>query len=386
MSATAVEFAPGLEGVIAARTQLSKVENIGRLSYLGYSIEDLAAGKATFEETCFLLWHKRLPSKSELAELTKTLNARMKLDAKLIDLIKLMPKKAHPMEALRTAASFLGTYEEKPLETNDVDHAITLTAKLGAIVAAHHRIRNFQDPVEPSADLGLGANFLYMLHGRKPSPEHAEALDVSILMHADHGFNASTFAAMVTASTLEGLYGAVTTGIATLAGPRHGGANEACLDQIDLIGSEDNAAKWLEDTLAAKGKIYGYGHRVYKAIDPRAKIFREYAKTLSAGKDTERLYKINAALEAAIDARRDAGKFKDTIWPNVDFYSGVVYQELGIPRDLFTPLFAVSRVSGWTAHVLEYLAPERKEGRLFRPKALYDGPTPPVEYVPVDKR
>ncbi|MBI4051948.1 MAG: citrate synthase [Elusimicrobia bacterium] len=374
-----LEYAPGLEGVVACRTRICQIDGqAGKLYYAGYPIEDLAQN-STFEEVCFLLWNQRLPRHDELENLEKIFRENRSLPQEVIAFLELAPHTAHPMDALRTIASLLSCFDinlEKSPEAN-LQRAIFLTARFPTIVATFHRLRQNQKPVLPHPSLGFAANFLYMLFGKEPTPNQAKVMDAALILHADHEMNASTFASLVTASTLSDIYSAVASGIGALKGPLHGGANEAVLKMLMEIADPANVESYVDQALTKKVKIMGFGHRIYKNYDPRARIFKEYARRLSERTKFSRFFKINEKLEEVMQAK----KGQHGIFPNVDLYSGIVYHQLGIPADLFTPIFAIARVSGWTAHILEYW----QENRLFRPNALYEGPAPRA-YVSMGQR
>ncbi|MBI4056773.1 MAG: citrate synthase [Elusimicrobia bacterium] len=372
-------YSPGLEGVIACKTRICQIDGqAGKLYYAGYPIEDLVH-HSTFEEVSFLLWQQRLPRQDELEQLDKMFKETRSLPAEVLQFLELMPHTSHPMDALRTVASLLACFDtnlEKSPEAN-LQRAIFLTARFPTIVANFHRLRQNQKPIQPHPDLGLAANFLYMLLGKEPTADQARVMDAALILHADHEMNASTFAALVTASTLSDIYSAVASGIGALKGPLHGGANEAVLKMLLEIADPANVESYVEQALVKKTKIMGFGHRIYKSYDPRARIFKEYARRLSGRTKFSRFFKINEKLEEVMQAK----KGQHGIFPNVDLYSGIVYHQLGIPADLFTPIFAIARVAGWTAHILEYW----RDNRLFRPNALYEGP-PPRPYVPIEQR
>ena len=373
------EFAAGLEGVVAARSRLCQIDGAaGKLYYVGYPIEELAQG-STYEETVFLLWHGRLPRHEELDALKAEFVRERALPQQVVDFIAKLPHTSHPMDALRTITSLLASFDNNPESSPEANlhRAVTLTAQLPTIVATFHRLRQNQKPVEPHPKLGHAANFLYMLLGEEPDDNLARVMDIAMILHLDHEMNASTFAALVTASTLSDLYSAVCSGVGALKGPLHGGANEAVLKMLQEIGDPKNVESFVDDALAKKKKITGFGHRVYKNYDPRARIMKEYARRLSEKTKFSRFFQINDRLEKAMVAR----KGKQGIFPNVDLYSGIIYHQMGIATDLFTPIFAIARVAGWTAHVLEYW----QENRLFRPNSIYDGP-PPRKFVPMGQR
>ncbi len=374
-------FSPGLEGIIAAETVLSLVDGQnGRLYYVGYPIEELAE-HSTFEEVAFLLWHRRLPKAPELQALRAQLREEYELPDELVEVMRRFPADAHPMDALRTAVGYLGMLDPETPDNSpeaNLRKAIRMTAKIPSIIATFHHLRRNEEPVAPNSELSIAGNFLYMLHGRTPSEEHARILDIALILHADHGMNASTFASMVTFSTLSDLYSAVVTGINTLKGPLHGGANERVMHMLqDEIQTLDRVESWLDEALAQKRKIMGFGHRVYKVYDPRARILKRFAEQLSRENNEMRWFEMGTRIEKLMIERYG----KKGIWPNVDFYSGIVYHFLGIPRDLFTPIFAMSRVTGWTAHCIEYA----EHNRIFRPLARYIGPKD-LKYTPIDQR
>jgi citrate synthase len=361
----------GLEGVVVAETELSHVYGEeGRLVYRGYEIEDLAKN-ATFEEVCHLLWFGELPNRAQLEELQGRLRDEQPVHPKVIDLLRLAPSNAHPMAVLRTAASALGLYDpdaENMSDEANLRKAIRLTAQMATLTAAIDRIRNGRDPVEPRRDLGYAANLLYMLRGEEPDELEARVLDVALTLHAEHGMNASTFAARVTAATLSDMHSAITSAIGTLKGPLHGGANERVMAMLLEIGEPDRAEEWVRDALARGERIMGFGHRVYKTLDPRAPILKGLAEQLVQRGGNVRWLEIAERIRAVMAEEMERrGK---RIYPNVDFFSAPVYYTLGIPTDLFTNIFAVARTAGWTAHVMEQL----RGNRLIRPASEYVGP------------
>ncbi|WP_124726930.1 citrate synthase [Staphylospora marina] len=367
--------AKGLEGVVACTSAISSIVD-GVLTYRGYNIDDLAEN-ASFEETAFLLWNGRLPRREELEQLRKELDDNAAVPGEVIDLLKKVPAHVHPMSALRTAVSALALYD-KEADDNSMEanrrKAVRLTAQLPTIVSAFARLRQGLEPVAPKAGLGFAANFVYMLTGEEPTEVAAKALDKALVLHADHELNASTFAARVTTGTLSDIHSAVTTAIGTLKGPLHGGANEQVMAMLEEIGSMDNIVSYIEGKLSRKEKIMGFGHRVYKDGDPRAKHLREMSRQLGEQKGDTKWYEMSVKIEELVYEKKG-------LKPNVDFYSASVYTYLGIPRDLFTPIFAISRVTGWTAHILE----QYSDNRLIRPRAEYVGETN-QKYVPVDQR
>ena len=373
-------IAKGLEGIIANSTGLSEVlGKEGVLIYAGYDINELA-GKATYEEIVYLLWHGALPNRAELDELKAKLKHERELPRGVIDFIKSAPPKANPMDVMRTAVSMLGLYDSGLSDEDsrqDADHrrAIGITAKIGVIAAYFHRARQGLELPKVRNDLGEAAHFLYLLNGTEPSPEAEKTLDVAYVLHADHGMNASTFSARVTIATLSDIYSAITSAIGTLKGPLHGGANEGVIHMLLDIGSEDKVDAWVEEQLAQKKKIMGIGHRVYKVLDPRAPHLRSMAVKLSEELGEPKWIRMSERIAEIM-------KEKKGLNANVDFYSATVYHSLGIPTDMFTPIFAIARTSGWTAHVLEQLA----DNRLYRPLSEYVGPPVGKKFVPLDER
>jgi citrate synthase len=376
-SKPAAKTGAGLEGVVAAESAIGDVDGVnGVLIYQGLNIHDLAE-HSTFEETVYLLWHGRLPKRDELDTLRRELVANQRLPEEVLALMRSFPAEAEPMDALRTAVSALAFYDpgvrdlsrEGALRT-----ATKLTAQLPVVVAAFERLRKGQEPVEPRADLNIASNFLYMLKGEEASEREARIFDVCLVLHADHELNASTFTSRVIAGTLADMYGAVTGAIAALSGPLHGGANTNVMKMLLEIGEPGRADDWLRDALATKKKIMGFGHRVYKTEDPRSVWLRKFSRELAEARGEARWIEILERLREQMFAEKK-------LYPNVDYYSGSAYYQMGIPLDLFTPIFAVSRISGWTGHVLEQYA----NNRLIRPRAEYVGPRD-VPYVPIDER
>ena len=370
----------GLDDIFVKETRICSVDGTtGRLLYAGYDIRDLA-DHSTFEETTYLLWHGRLPSREQLTPFSAELAAHREVPAELVALLKKLPKTMAPIDALRTAVSALSAYDPELNATSreaNVRKGIRLVAKMPTLVAAFHRIRNGQRVVRPNPKYGAATEYLRMLMGRKPDKVTSRILDAALVLHADHSMNAGTFAATVAASTLADLYSCVAAAIATLKGPLHGGANEQAVKALLEIGSPDRADEYVAKTLASGDRVSGFGHRVYKTWDPRSLILAEYAKKLSERKGDMALYGVAKAVEEAVVRRLgDKG-----IYPNVDYYAGVVYQLLGLPPDLFPTTFAVARVSGWVAHVLEYW----EDNRIMRPLDWYVGPREAV-YVPIDRR
>jgi citrate synthase len=373
-----VSSSAGLRGVVAGASSISSVDGLqGNLTYRGISIHDLAEN-GTFEEVAYLLWHARLPLRGELEELQQQLRAQAALPEPVLDLLHRFPPSARPMHALRTAVSALSMWDPEGADNSPAANqrkAVRLTAQIPTVIATLNHLRNGRVPVPPRRDLGLAANFLFMLTGEPPGEVAARTFDIALILHADHEFNASTFSARVTIATLSDLHSAITSAIGTLAGPLHGGANEAVFRMLQEIGSVENVEPYLRARLADKSaRIMGFGHAVYKTTDPRAKHLKRMARALAEESGNVRLYQVSAKIEERMMAEKQ-------LHANVDFYSATVYHILAIPTDLFTPLFAISRVVGWTAHVLEQLA----DNRIIRPSAEYVGPVD-VPYVPMDAR
>jgi len=371
----------GLEGVIAAQTEMSFVNGTeGVLEYIGIPIAALAE-HSTFEETTYLLWNKRLPKQDELDAFSRLVRERYALPGSVIDLIRSFPAGANPMAVLRTAVSALAMHDPADPDSLDPvdlrDKGTSLLARMPTIVAAFDRHRKGLDLVEPKADLGLADNFMYMLNGEMPNETMHEALDVCLILHADHGLNASTFTSRVIASTESDLYSVITGAIGALKGPLHGGANERVMHMLDEIGSLDRVDAFIRGKLERKEKVMGFGHRVYKTADPRARFLKVLAKDLADRTGNSDFYEMSHRIEEIMEeAVADRG-----IYPNVDFYSATTYHCIGLDRDLFTPMFAVSRVSGWVGHVIEQLV----DNRIYRPKAEYVGHHD-VTYTPMDRR
>jgi citrate synthase len=370
----------GLANTIASETQLSFIDGgRGVLEYVGIDIDALARN-STFEETVYLLWNGSLPTKQQLAALAKELQAEYGLPETMWEMITRLPKTAAPMHVLRTLVSALALHD--PEADDDSPEAnrrksIRLVAKTPALIAAFDRHRKGKPAVKPNANLSVAANFIYMLTGEKPTETMAKALDVCLILHAEHGLNASTFAARVTISTLSDMYSAMTTAIGTLKGPLHGGANEEVMHMLNEIGSIEKVESYIKEKLARKERVMGFGHRVYKAYDPRAKYLKTFAKGLAADTGNQRLYEMSRKIEEIMAAEVAA----KGIHPNVDFYSATTYFSLGLELDLFTCMFAMSRMAGWTGHCMEQLA----DNRLIRPMAEYTGPHD-VAYTPIDQR
>jgi citrate synthase len=370
--------AKGLEGIIANSTALSDVlGDIGQLIYAGYDINELA-GKVSFEEIVHLLWYGELPNPKQLENLTSQLRSHRELPQGVIDFLTSAPKEAGPMDVMRTAVSMLGLYDrhmnDSSVERNR-ERAVSITAKIGLIAGYFHRARQGKSLPPVRKDLGEAAHFLYLLNGEAPTAEAAQTLDVAYVLHADHGMNASTFSARVTIATLSDMYSAITSAIGTLKGPLHGGANEGVIHMLEEIGSEANVDPWITDALTQKKKIMGIGHRVYKVLDPRAPHLRNMAAKLTEQLGEPKWIRMSERIASIM-------KEKKGLNANVDFYSATVYYSLGIPTDMFTPIFAISRTAGWTAHVLEQLM----DNRLYRPLSEYVGPAVGKKVVPLAER
>src|SRR5215213_9951453 len=378
MSSAVSASGKGLEGVVAARTGLSDVQgDVGKLIYGGYDIDELA-GNVSYEEVVYLLHHNHLPNRSELDELKSALVAYREIPTGVIDIIKKFPKHTPPMHALRTAVSALGCFDTVADEdTMDAQRrkARRLIAQIPVCVAYFHRTRQKKELIHPDPSLGEAANFLYMINGETPNDEMVNTMDLCYVLHADHGMNASTFSARVTISTLSDIYSAITSAIGTLKGPLHGGANEGVIHMLEQIGDEKNVDAYVEQQLAQKKKIMGIGHRVYNTLDPRAPHLRTMGIKLSEKLGEPKWIRMSERIAALM-------KEKKNLNANVDFYSATVYYSLGIPTDLFTPVFAVARTSGWCAHILEQL----EDNRLFRPLSEYTGEPVGKKVVPIDQR
>jgi citrate synthase len=375
--------AKGLEGVSVGKSRLSWIDGEkGELIYGGYEIDDLARN-STFEEVCYLLWNGSLPNRDQLEELKRQFAAERTLAPELVDMLRAFPKDADPMAALRTAVSALGMYDAAADDITEAEvrrKALLLTAKSPVIVAAYDRIRRGLEPVEPRADFGEAANFLYMLNGEVANDTRCRTMDVALVLHAEHGMNASTFAARVTAGTLSDVYSAITSAIGTLKGPSHGGANVEVMNMLrEIDESGQDPAEWVRGALGGGKRIMGFGHRVYKATDPRATVLRELADKIMAEAGETRWLDLSDRIRAVMAEEMEAKGKK--IYPNVDFFSASVYTTLGIGMDLFTAVFAIARMPGWTAHLLEQYA----DNRLIRPTSEYVGPRD-LKVTPIDER
>lgn len=374
------EFHRGLEGIIAAESKITYLDGQkGEMLYAGYNSVDLAT-KVTFAEVMYLLWEGELPNRKQLDEFNKMFSPYGPIPNALVDFMKALPKEAHPMDVLRTTVSAMGAMDlampsgkETPLQMLRL-RAVRLVARMPTMVAAWDRIRKGLKPIDPDPTLSRAANFLYMLSGNKPDELSERALDMYLILLADHELNASTFAARVTYSTEAGMHSAITSAIGCLKGPLHGGANEAAMKMFQEIGDEKNVSEYIAKAIAEKKKIMGFGHRVYKVEDPRSRPLREMVKKISELKGDMRWYNISLKVEEEVK------KFKN-INTNVDFYSASLLYLIGIPIDIFTPVFAIARVAGWTAHVFEQAA----DNRIIRPMSIYMGPAR-REVVPMASR
>lgn len=385
MSSTAAGASPqiydgaidrGLEGVVSCTTAISSIVD-ATLNYRGYVIEDLAKN-STFEETAFLLWNNRLPKKAELDQLRKELGAAMALEPAMIAVLKTIPtKNVHPMAWLRTATSLLAHWDSEAQDSSEAANhrkAIRLTARMTTLVSAFDRIRNGKDVVAPRADQTIAWNFFYTLTGKEPDAEIVKMFDTCLVLHADHELNCSAFAARVTASSLSDVYSAVVSAISALKGPLHGGANEQVMIMLNEIGTMDRARVWVKEALENKQKVMGFGHRVYKNGDPRAKILRQMSEQITAKIGRPEFYQMSNLIDETMQGEKN-------LLPNVDFYSATVYFSMGIPIDLFTPVFAASRISGWLAHMFE----QWTNNRIYRPRGKWAGKEG-LSWTPIEKR
>lgn len=373
----ATQFKAGLEDVVAGTSEVCFIDGKeGRLVYCGYDVRDLAE-HSTFEEVVFLLWNKRLPSQAELDDLDRQLRMQRALPPGVLQVLRATTGDVHPMAALRTAVSAIGHFdpeaEDNSREAN-IRKAIRLTAQMATAVCAWQRLREGKEPVAPRSDLSHAANFLYMLLGQEPDAYEARVFDVALILHADHELNASTFAARVITATEADMYSAIAGAVGALKGPLHGGANEAVMRMLLEVGTPEAAESWVRQALQEKRKISGFGHRVYKVKDPRAYILENMAREMTRRSGNTTWFDMCLRIEKVMAEEKQ-------IYPNVDFFSGATYYSMGVPIDLFTPIFAVSRISGWTAHILE----QQANNRLIRPRAEYVGPID-QSYVPIEQR
>lgn len=381
MSATATypNYSPGLEGVIGGITTISEIiSETSTLVYRGYDVHDLAS-KGSFEETAYLLLFGKLPNRAELDAFKATIAAERSVPEQVYQAIRQLPKTTHPMDIAKVGFAVAAPFDPDyaaPATDQEANRrkAVRILAKAGTIVGNGHRIREGLDPIQPKAEHSVAENFLHLMTGDAPDAETAHVLDSSLTLYAEHGFNASTFACRVTVATLSDIYSGIVTGIGTLRGPLHGGANEEAMRMIEEIGSPDAAEAWIRDALATKKKIMGFGHREYKKRDPRAIYMTKVAKELAEKKGFQKYAQIADILEHVMETEKG-------IYPNVDFPAAYAYYSLGIPIDLYTPIFVIARVSGWSAHVLEQLS----NNRLIRPACIYEGPHS-AEFIPVDQR
>lgn len=374
------DFRPGLEGIPAAESSISNVDGQnGILEYRGIQIEELAS-KSTFLETAYLLIWGELPQKEELAEFEREVLYHRRIKYRIRDMMKCFPESGHPMDALQASAAALGLFYSRRDLHNPIyirDAVVRLLATIPTMVAAFQLMRKGNDPVRPRDDLDYAANFLYMLSEEEPDPLAARIMDVCLILHAEHTMNASTFSARVTASTLTDPYAVVASAVGTLGGSLHGGANEEVIQMLEDIGSIENVRPYVENCLATKSRIMGFGHRVYKVKDPRATILQNLGEQLLGKFGHDKYFDIAQEMERVVEEKLG----HKGIYPNVDFYSGLVYKKLGIPTDLFTPVFAIARVAGWLAHWKEQLA----ENRIFRPTQVYNG-RQDFPYTPIEQR
>jgi len=377
---TGIELRPGLDGVPATQSSICDIDGEqGLLTYRGYPMQDLAAN-SSFLETAFLLIWGELPSREQLINFEQAVQMHRRVSFRVRDMMKCFPASGHPMDALQSSAASLGLfYSRRAIDDPQYiyDAVVRLIAKIPTMVAAFQLIRKGQDPIQPRDDLAYSANFLYMLTEREPDPLAARIFDRCLMLHAEHSLNASTFSARVTASTLTDPYAVVASAVGTLAGPLHGGANEDVLAMLEEVGSPDNAGAFLDEAIAAKRKVMGFGHREYKVKDPRAVILQALVEEMFDRFGHDDLYDVARAIEREAESRLGP----KGIYPNVDFYSGLVYRKLGIPRDLFTPVFAIARVAGWLAHWREQLG----ANRIFRPSQIYSG-SQPRSWAPMEQR
>ncbi|EEQ79084.1 citrate synthase [Staphylococcus warneri] len=370
------ELQRGLEGVIAAETKISSIID-SQLTYAGYDIDDLAEN-AQFEEIIFLLWNYRLPNKEELQELKSKLYEYMTLNPRVYKHFEeYVTDKVHPMAALRTSVSYIAHFDPDAEDESDekkYERAIRIQAKIASLVTAFARVREGKEPLKPNSDLSYAGNFLYMLKGELPTDIEEEAFNKALILHADHELNASAFTARCAVSSLSDMYSGIVAAVGSLKGPLHGGANERVMAMLSEVGSLDNVDNYLDKKIANKEKIMGFGHRVYKEGDPRAKYLREMSRKITEETGQSELYEMSLAIEKRM-------KEEKGLIPNVDFFSASVYHSMDIPHDLFTPIFAVSRTSGWIAHILE----QYRDNRIMRPRANYIGETN-RKYVPIEER
>jgi citrate synthase len=373
----------GLDGINIDSSRICHIDGMkGELVYRGYDIRELA-NKAGFEEVIYLLWNEDLPNRSELESFKAELSGHFEIPRQTLDMLRSLPEETVPMHALRTAVSMLAAFDDNP-DGVDLDNVrrigTRLTAQFPTIAAAIERVRRGKDPVAPDPALSIAGNFLYTLTGEKPSAAATRVMDVALVLHAEHGANASTFTARATASTLTDVYSAVTAAVGSLKGPLHGGANEGVMKALEEIGSVEEVESYVMTTLGQpKGRVMGFGHRVYRVLDPRANILREVSEKLAEESGESKWFEMSLEMEQVMD--REMEKKGKEVKPNVDFFSASVYRMLGFPGDMYTPIFAVARVPGWMAHLLEQYA----DNRLMRPSLVYEGPTG-RKFKPIDER
>ncbi|MEX2541783.1 MAG: citrate/2-methylcitrate synthase [Trueperaceae bacterium] len=373
----------GLNGVNIDSSEICFIDGMkGELVYRGYDIRELA-DKATFEEVVCLLWDGELPNDRQLSEFHENLRPHLAVPDAVFDILRCLPKESGTMHALRTAVSALAAFDEEPdgVEPENVRRiGIRLVAQFPTVTAGLERIRQGLEPIEPDPDLSLAANFLYMLSGERPSDAAVRVMDVALVLHAEHGSNASTFVARSTASTLTDVYSAITAAVASLKGPLHGGANAGVMNTLERIGEVSGIEPFVLETLAKPhGRVMGFGHRVYRVVDPRARILKDVAEDLAAESGDSKWFEMGLEMERVME--REMEKRGKQVRPNVDFYSASVYRMLGFPTDMYTPIFAVSRISGWMAHLFEQYA----DNHLMRPRLIYEGPRGKT-FTPVEQR
>ena len=367
----------GLRDVVALQSRICLVDGeTGRLLYRGYDVVELAE-RSTFEEVAYLLWYGRLPGKVEFDAFLSGFTGSMELPTETVMILRMFPRTATPMEVLRTAVSSLGHWDPDSGNTRldaCLRKAQRLTERIPLLITSHQRLRSGLEPISPVSGRSIAYNFLYTLHGAEPDPDMVDILDSALVLHVDHELNASTFAARVTAATMSDMYSSVTSAIGALKGPLHGGANEQVMKMLVTIGDPARAERYVLDALSRKERIPGFGHAVYRTEDPRAAVLRRHAETLSKRTGDTRWFEIATEVERVMRANTE-------VLPNVDFYSGIAYHLMGIPTELFTPLFSCGRIVGWTAHILE----QWSDNRLIRPRASYAGPVG-LRYVPIEER
>lgn len=372
-------YSPGLEGVVGGITTISEIiSDTSTLTYRGYSVHDMAS-KCTFEETAYLLIFGKLPNRAELEGFNATLKKEREVPAEVYTALKQLPKDTHPMDIAKVGYAVYAPFDPDYAapatdDAANIRKAVRIIAKASTIVGNGHRIRKGLEPLSPKPEHSIAQNFLYLISGEEPNEQTAHVLDSSLTCYAEHGFNASTFACRVTVATLSDIFSGIVSGIGTLRGPLHGGANEEAMKMLEEIGTPENAEAWIRDALATKKKIMGFGHREYKKRDPRAIYLTTVAKQLCEEKGQTKWSQIASTLEHVMETEKG-------IYPNVDFPAAYAYYVLGIPVDLYTPIFVIARVSGWSSHVLEQL----RNNRLIRPSCIYDGPRGET-WIPIDER